>query len=296
MAAFKQGIPLLDAFEEGTDNDQDEDTYDEPEYDYSGSTSRKRSLNLRALCTKRILIIILVTVIISAVLLTCVIAIPAALIHFNNRPMEVEPLGDVVTSTLDTKQYQAIILPNQLRVLLVSDNETDESSAAMDVAVGSFSNPHEFQGLAHFCEHMLFYANEKYPKEGEYADFLSSHGGYDNAYTSTQNTNYHFKVDSNYLHEALDRFAQFFISPTFSSDAVSREVNAVDSEHRKNLQSDGWRQWQLMKQVSNPNHPFHMFSTGDLSTLVKPGLLDNLKQFYSTYYSANEVHTCTCQW
>jgi insulysin len=27
-------------------------------------------------------------------------------------------------------------------------------------------------GLAHFCEHMLFYASEKYPEEDAYSRFL----------------------------------------------------------------------------------------------------------------------------
>lgn len=136
---------------------------------------------------------------------------------------------------------------------------------------------------------MLFYGSQKYPIEGEYSDFLSSHGGYDNAYTSFENTNYFFSVDSDYLREALDRFAQFFISPILSKSGVNREVNAVDAEHKKNLENDGWRLWQLLKHVSNPEHPFTKFSTGDLETLDKPGLLDALKQFYNMYYSANQV-------
>ncbi len=36
-------------------------------------------------------------------------------------------------------------------------------------------------------------------------------------------------------------FAQFFISPTFHESSTDREINAVDSENQKNLQSDPWR-------------------------------------------------------
>jgi secreted Zn-dependent insulinase-like peptidase len=31
------------------------------------------------------------------------------------------------------------------------------------------SDPNELPGLAHFCEHMLFYSSEKYPVEDEYS-------------------------------------------------------------------------------------------------------------------------------
>ena len=288
--SFKQGIPLLDAFDENgqDENGQDENGQDDDDgYDPTYTTT-KGKINFKTLCKRNYLIVAGITVAVSLIVLICLIAIPLSLIHFNRQP-EIKVLGNVSKSELDTKEYRAILLPNDLRVLLVSDSEAEESAAAMDVAVGSFSDPNEYEGLAHFCEHMLFYANKKYPEEGAYAEFLSSHGGYDNAYTSTQNTNYHFKVGSYHLKEALDRFAQFFISPIFSSDAVGREVDAVDNEHRKNLQNDNWRLWQLLKQVSNPDHPLHKFSTGDLETLDKPGVLDSLKEFYSTHYSANEV-------
>jgi hypothetical protein len=37
---------------------------------------------------------------------------------------------------------------------------------------------------------MLFYASEKYPKEDEYSKFISDNGGYTNAWTASENTNY----------------------------------------------------------------------------------------------------------
>ncbi len=40
--------------------------------------------------------------------------------------------------------------------------------AALQVRVGSLSDPDDVPGLAHFTEHMLFYSSEKYPEEGEY--------------------------------------------------------------------------------------------------------------------------------
>lgn len=53
------------------------------------------------------------------------------------------------------------------------------------------ADPLELPGLAHFLEHMLFYASTKYPTEDEYSKFISEHGGHTNAYTASENTNYH---------------------------------------------------------------------------------------------------------
>ena len=58
----------------------------------------------------------------------------------------------------------------------------------------------------------------------------TEHGGHTNAYTASEDTNYHFDCNWEALEGALDRFAQFFIAPLIAEDGVEREVNAVDSE------------------------------------------------------------------
>lgn len=144
----------------------------------------------------------------------------------------------------------------------------------------------------HFLEHMLFYSSSKYPEEDAYSKFISQHGGKTNAYTANESTNYHFDVNPEHLEPALDRFAQFFIAPLISADGVKREAQAVDSEHKKNLNIDGWRRYELWKHTSNKQHVFSRFATGDFSTLIeqptKKGLSPHslVKEWYERHYSA----------
>ncbi|KAJ0099822.1 hypothetical protein Patl1_20520 [Pistacia atlantica] len=169
-------------------------------------------------------------------------------------------------------------------------------AASMNVSVGSFSDPAGLEGLAHFLEHMLFYASEKYPLEDSYSKYITEHGGSTNAFTSCEHTNYYFDVTTDSFEEAVDRFAQFFIKPLMSADATMREIKAVDSENQKNLLSDAWRMNQLRKHLSLEGHPYHKFSTGNWETLaVRPkakGLdtRDELIKFYDANYSANLMH------
>jgi nardilysin len=80
-----------------------------------------------------------------------------------------------------------------------------QAAAAMCVGVGSFSDPPDAQGLAHFLEHMLFMGSSKFPDENEYDTFLSKHGGGSNAFTETEFTCYHFDISPSFLKPALDR-------------------------------------------------------------------------------------------
>ncbi|KAJ5566743.1 Peptidase M16 core [Penicillium hispanicum] len=97
------------------------------------------------------------------------------------------------------------------------------------------------------------------------------------------------------LYGALDRFAQFFVSPLFLESTLDRELRAVDSENKKNLQSDLWRLMQLNKSLSNPAHPYHHFSTGNLQTLKEDPQKRGLEvrsefiRFYEKHYSANRA-------
>nr|XP_057920921.1 insulin-degrading enzyme isoform X2 [Doryrhamphus excisus] len=207
-------------------------------------------------------------------------------------------VADIIRSPEDKRVYRGLEFKNGLRAMLISDPTTDKSSAALDVHIGSLSDPANIAGLAHFCEHMLFLGTKKYPKENEYSQFLSEHAGSSNAFTSGEHTNYYFDVSHEHLQGALDRFAQFFLCPLFDESCKDREVNAVDSEHDKNLMNDAWRLFQLEKATGNPNHPFSKFGTGNKLTLeTRPSndgidVRQELLKFHSMYYSSNLMGLC----
>lgn len=195
-----------------------------------------------------------------------------------------------VQSPNDDRQYRLLTLDNEMQVLLISDPQTPKAAASLDINIGSGDNPEGRGGLAHFLEHMLFLGTEKYPNPAEYEQFITEHGGNRNAYTSMEHTNYFFDVDAAYLPEALDRFAQFFISPRFDEALVDKEKNAVQSEYQMGLKSDSRRGLDVLQQAMNPEHPFSQFAVGSLETLAdRPdsSIRDELLAFYDSHYSAN---------
>lgn len=206
--------------------------------------------------------------------------------------------SDFLKPDLDDRSYRYIQLPNNLKALLIHDSTTDKAAAALDVHIGAFEDPENLPGLAHFCEHLLFMGSKKFPDENEYSSYLSKHGGSSNAYTGAQNTNYYFEINHQHLHGALDRFSGFFTGPLFNKNSTDKEINAVDSENKKNLQNDLWRLYQLDKSLTNIKHPYHKFSTGNLVTLgdnpknLGLDIRDELLKFYNKSYSANLMKLC----
>ena len=175
----------------------------------------------------------------------------------------------VITNNIDQKQYRALTLDNGLRVLLVSDSRADMGAASLDVHIGSGSDPEEWEGLAHFLEHMLFLGTTKYPEAGEYQQYIKEQGGSHNAYTALEHTNYFFNVQADSLEPALDRFSRFFIDPLFTEEYVDREREVVHSEYQAKLKEDGRRIWDAGKVLINPEHPAAGFSVGSRHTLKR---------------------------
>nr|XP_013806051.1 PREDICTED: nardilysin-like [Apteryx mantelli mantelli] len=178
------------------------------------------------------------------------------------------------------------------------ENESTEklSAAALCVAVGSFCDPEDLPGLAHFLEHMVFMGSLKYPDENGFDVFLKKHGGSDNASTDCERTVFHFDIQQQYFKAALDRWAQFFIHPLMIRDAIDREIEAIDSEYQLAKPSDANRQELLLGSLARPGHPMRKFFWGNAETLKhgpKKSNIDiytRLKDFWQSYYSAHYMN------
>ena len=194
----------------------------------------------------------------------------------------------VAKSPNDERDYRYIEFGNGLRVLLASDPQADKAAASLTVFRGSFHEPAERPGLAHFLEHMLFIGTEKYPEVDGYQAFISAHGGSSNAYTAADHTNYFFDIDPAHFEAGMDRFAQFFIAPLLDPAYVEREKNAVHSEYQLQLKDDGWRAFAAGKMALNPDHPAARFNIGSLETLGD-GAYEALKTFFEAHYSADQM-------
>jgi insulysin len=201
-----------------------------------------------------------------------------------------EPAVSIVKPALDRKTYAYHTLANGMRVLAVQDPDSAKAGFAVAVDAGSYSDGDEFPGLAHFCEHMLFLGNAKYPDQGDFDDFLSQHDGMSNAYTDQEMTVYFNEVGMTGYDGAMDRFAQFFISPSFNRSMAKREIHAVDSEHQKNLPDAFRRTWEVMRSLANPKSRVSKFYTGDITTLLSDEtgekVVDALHKYHDENYCA----------
>ncbi|XP_072762300.1 nardilysin [Anoplolepis gracilipes] len=167
------------------------------------------------------------------------------------------------------------------------------AACGLCVGVGSFSDPPEIPGMAHFLEHMVFMGSEKYPQENDFDAFLSKRGGSTNAETDCEHTTFYFDVQEKHLLQTLDRFAQFFIKPLMKKDAMTREREAVESEFQLASPYDDNRKEQLFSSFARAGHPASKFIWGNLITLRDnvddDTLYTELHKFREYHYSAHRM-------
>lgn len=195
----------------------------------------------------------------------------------------------IVISPNDSRAYQSVTLSNGLQVLLVSDPSVEKSAAALSVGVGLLWDPMEYQGMAHYLEHMLFLGTEKYPEPDEYSEFMSQNGGANNASTWLDITNYMFEIKNSAYPEALDRFSHFFKTPLLTPAYIDKEKNAVNAEWSMRREMDFFAIYKLDRSMLGA-HPANRFLIGNLETLAdREGatLHEGTVAFYNQYYSAN---------
>ncbi|KAG5318470.1 NRDC protein, partial [Acromyrmex heyeri] len=232
-----------------------------------------------------------------------------------NKP-DVEYLDSPDKSEYDKAEYRVIKLQNGLTALLISDLEgayydgmsyknygKDSSSAkrvekdvwkafcGLCVGVGSFSDPPEVPGLAHFLQRVVFKGSKKYPKENDFNEFISLHGGTTNSATDCEHTRFYFDISEKHLFAALDRFVQFFIEPLMKKDVIRTEREIVQREFQWGLYCDKNRKEQILSLISQTGHPPSKFlrRTSLHNDVDDDKLYEELHKFRERHYSAHRM-------
>lgn len=200
----------------------------------------------------------------------------------------------LVQSKIDTSEYYHYVLANKILVLIIKNVLFKKSSCALSVGAGSYGDPDDRLGLAHFLEHMVFMGTEKYPTENGFSEFINLHNGKYNAYTADEYTTYYFEVDSDHLKVGADMLANFFISPLLRESSVSREVNAVNSEYEKTLCNSAWRKFMLLNDLIKTDRIEGRFNCGNSETLSKSGIIGALREFWEKKYSSDITTLVIC--
>jgi zinc protease len=189
----------------------------------------------------------------------------------------------VAQVTIPRLSYRDRSLPNGLRVLTVEDHSSPTVAIQVWYKVGSKDDPEGRSGFAHLFEHMLFKGTRN--MKDEMMDRLTEDvGGFNNASTWDDFTNYYEVVPSNYLETLLWAEADRMGSLNVDDKNFKSERDVVKEEFRSRVLAPPYgRFFYAIEKNSFAAHPYRRPGIGSIEELDAATLAD-VRAFHSTFY------------
>ncbi len=174
-------------------------------------------------------------------------------------------------------------LDNGLKVVSVQDRSNPVVTIQVWYKVGGKDDPQGKSGFAHLFEHMMFKSTKNMPNEK--MDRLTEDvGGFNNASTREDLTNYYEAVPSNYLETLLWAESERMVNLSVDSQNFTSERDVVKEEYRQGVLAKPYGMlFQFIDSLSFKVHPYKRGVIGNLDELDAAKLEDAFK-FYKEYY------------
>ncbi|MCM2357072.1 MAG: insulinase family protein [Geobacteraceae bacterium] len=121
------------------------------------------------------------------------------------------------------------VLDNGIRVISENIPHAHSVTIGIWVASGSRNERAEFNGVAHFIEHLLFKGTER-RSALQIAREIDSLGGVLNAFTGREYVCYYAKVLHRFLPKAVDLLSDIFLNSLFDPDEIEKERKVILQE------------------------------------------------------------------
>lgn len=190
----------------------------------------------------------------------------------------------MATNSVKPIAFTERTLANGLRVYAIRDTGTATVSVQVWYDVGSKDDPKGRSGFAHMFEHLMFKATRNLVPE-QFDRLTEDVGGFNNASTNDDYTNYYQTVPANHLQRLLfaeaDRMASLVVEPT--SFASERDVVKEELRLRVLAQPYGKLFSLYLPEVSYATHPYARPGIGSIDDL-EAASIDDVRAFHATYY------------
>ncbi len=177
-------------------------------------------------------------------------------------------------------------LENGITVLIKENHTAPVAACNFWVKTGAAFESDSEKGLSHFLEHMMFKGTEKRPV-GQIDKEIKELGGYNNAFTSYDATNYVIVLPSDQVDKALEIEYDALTASSFDAAEVDKEREVILAELYRGLDNPETFLWQKFMNLAFDKYykdPIIGFA-GNLKEYKR----DNIAGFYSKYYRPDNI-------
>ena len=203
-----------------------------------------------------------------------------------SEPTQTKPPAEPGAKTLKVEPlaFTERTLANGLKVYALRDANTANVSVQVWYDVGSKDDPIGRSGFAHLFEHIMFKATRNMPAET--LDRLTEDvGGFNNASTYDDFTNYYEVVPANHLERVLWAEADRMGTLVVDQAIFASERDVVKEEYRQRILASPYGKLfgLYLAQANFAVHPYGRPGIGSIEDL-NAATVDDVRAFHAAYY------------
>ncbi len=200
-------------------------------------------------------------------------------------------LAAASTASAQNIRYEKYKLDNGMTVILHEDHALPVATINLWYYVGGKDESPGRSGFAHLFEHLMFMGTRRVPGS-EFDMLMEKGGGWNNASTSWDRTNYYSFGPSSLLPTLLwldaDRLEDLGREMTQEKLDKQREVVRNERRQTSEMQPYGRAELKISELMYPPGHPYHIEVIGTHEDLQRASVQD-VKDFFQAFYVPNNL-------
>lgn len=178
--------------------------------------------------------------------------------------------------------FERFVLDNGLTVIVHQDKTTPLACLNIMYDVGSRDEDPDRTGFAHLFEHLMFGGSANIPS---YDAPLQVAGGSNNAFTSTDITNYYVTLPVQNLETAFWLESDRMLNLAFTEKSLEVQRHVVIEEFRQRYLNQPYGDvWLLMRPLAFKKHPYHWATIGKEEKHIEEATMEDVKAFFNQHY------------
>jgi zinc protease len=187
-------------------------------------------------------------------------------------------------------QYDKFILDNGLKVLVHHDDTTPMVALNIMYDVGSKDEHEDHTGFAHLFEHLMFGGSENIP---EYDSPLQMAGGENNAYTTSDITNYYITIPKANMETAFWLESDRMLQLAFNEKSLEVQRKVVIEEFKEHYLNKPYGDvWHQLRALAYTKHPYKWMTIGKDLSHIEQVSLQEVKDFFKKFYHPANAIMC----
>ncbi|MFM8835087.1 MAG: M16 family metallopeptidase [Cytophagales bacterium] len=183
--------------------------------------------------------------------------------------------------------FEEFVLDNGLKVIVHPDPSVQVAVINILYDVGSRDENPNKTGFAHLFEHLMFGGSKNIPS---YDEPLQLVGGENNAFTSTDITNYYLTVPAANLETGFWLESDRMMSLSFDPNVLEVQRKVVIEEFKQRYLNQPYGDvWLKLRPLAYTAHPYSWATIGKEISHIENATMDDVREFFFTHYLPNNA-------